>query len=157
MMDTQHAFQDLIPNNHCFGCGPDNEHGLMIKSFWQDEAHAICYFRPHPHHSAGPLNYLNGGIIATIIDCHCICTAIAKGYQLEGREIGSGEPVWFVTAQLNLSYKRPVEIDSEVILQARITETAGRKISLHCELFCNDECCVTAELLALKVPADWQA
>ncbi|WP_027855942.1 PaaI family thioesterase [Marinobacterium jannaschii] len=156
-MQDQHAFQDLIPNNHCFGCGPDNDHGLMIKSFWQDEQHSVCYFRPAPHHSAGPLGYLNGGIIATIIDCHCVCTAIAKGYQLDGREIGVGDPVWFATAQLDLSYKRPVDIESEVILLARITEVGGRKIRLECDLFCNDEVCVSARLIAIKVDAQWRS
>jgi acyl-coenzyme A thioesterase PaaI-like protein len=154
-MIDQQAFQDLIPHNHCFGCGPHNESGLKIKSYWLDEDHSICHFRASSHHSAGPVGYLNGGIIATIIDCHCVCTAIAKGYQLDGREIGSGEALWFATAQLNLSYKRPVDIESEVILKARIAESGGRKIRLECELFCDEEPCVSAELIAVKVPSNW--
>lgn len=63
MIDTA-AFQDLIPDNNCFGCGPKNEQGLRIKSRWTGEEVAECRFVPAPHHSAGPPHALNGGIIA---------------------------------------------------------------------------------------------
>lgn len=35
MMDAT-PFQDQIPHNNCFGCGPHNDHGLRIKSRWVD-------------------------------------------------------------------------------------------------------------------------
>ena len=66
-------FQEQIPNNHCFGCGPQNRQGLKIQSYWSGENQSVCDFTPLPHHSAGPLHFLNGGIISTIIDCHCVC------------------------------------------------------------------------------------
>ena len=69
-------FQNLIHGNHCFGCGPENDLGLRIKSYWDGKNQSICRFIPEKHHCAGPAEYLNGGIISTIIDCHCICTAI---------------------------------------------------------------------------------
>lgn len=75
------AFQDQIPDNNCYGCGPGNREGLRIKSFWDGEA-AVCTYRPEHHHSAGPPQFLNGGIIATLIDCHSVCTAIANAYRL---------------------------------------------------------------------------
>src|SRR4030095_4558373 len=31
---TGHAFQDQIPNNFCYGCGPGNPVGLHIRSIW---------------------------------------------------------------------------------------------------------------------------
>jgi hypothetical protein len=38
------AFQDHYPEEYrkCYGCGPDNEHGLQIKSYWDgDESVAV--------------------------------------------------------------------------------------------------------------------
>ena len=47
------AIQDLIPNNLCFGCGADNNLGLHIKSYWQDDE-SVCIYQPEPHQTAGP-------------------------------------------------------------------------------------------------------
>ena len=42
------AFQDLIPDNHCYGCGPHNAHGLRIKSYWDvDNVHVIMTHTPN--------------------------------------------------------------------------------------------------------------
>ena len=41
------AFQDLIPGNGCYGCGPANPHGLRIKSVWEGDE-AVCVYRPSP-------------------------------------------------------------------------------------------------------------
>ena len=105
------AFQDLIPDNGCYGCGPANPHGLRIKSVWEGEE-AVCVYRPEPHQSAGPPQFLNGGIIATLIDCHSVCTAIAHAYRAEGRPIGSAPHIWCVTANLNVTYLRPTPLEA---------------------------------------------
>src|SRR5215471_20575260 len=83
------AIQDDIGiDNLCYGCGPENPEGLKIKSYW-DGDETVCTFMPRPSFMAGPRHVLNGGIIATVIDCHCICTAVAAVYKSEGRPIGS--------------------------------------------------------------------
>ncbi|MDP6064450.1 MAG: PaaI family thioesterase, partial [SAR202 cluster bacterium] len=87
MKNEQNAFQELIQGNHCFGCGSLNEHDLQIRSYWNGEK-TVCNWMPREYHMAGPTHVLNGGIIATLIDCHVICTAIAAVYRNEGREIG---------------------------------------------------------------------
>ncbi|KLN63792.1 MULTISPECIES: PaaI family thioesterase [Vibrio] len=149
------AIQDQIPNNHCYGCGAENEHGLQIKSYWQSDSEASCEFVPHKHHCAGPTHFLNGGIISTIIDCHCVCMAIAKGYQLSGQEVGKGEPVWFATGSLNISFLKPVAMDSTVTLKAKVVEAFEKKIVLECELHSQDSVCCRAEVIAVKVPNEW--
>jgi acyl-coenzyme A thioesterase PaaI-like protein len=83
------SFQELMPGNHCWGCGSLNERGLGIQSRWQEPGQvAVCDWTPSPEHMAGPTSVVNGGIIATLVDCHSVCTAIANGYLSEGREIG---------------------------------------------------------------------
>ncbi|MGB1320497.1 MAG: PaaI family thioesterase [Vibrio gallaecicus] len=148
-------FQDQIPNNHCYGCGAENPDGLQIKSYWTEEDASSCVFMPSSHHSAGPLHFLNGGIISTIIDCHCVCTAIAKGYQLAGRSIGEGETIWFATGKLDVSFLKPVAIDCEVELQATIQETKENKITIDCQLLSKGVVCATANVVAVRVPNEW--
>ena len=154
-MSQQAAFQDSIPNNHCFGCGPHNSNGLRIKSYWSERDQSICRFQPSSQHSAGPEEYLNGGIIATLIDCHCICTAIAKAYQLEAREIGTGELIWCVTGQLTVRYKHPAKLDTEVELRAKVIEVDKRKIVVGCDVYSDNTCCASGEVIAIRVSNDW--
>ncbi|MDX1416403.1 MAG: PaaI family thioesterase [Candidatus Promineifilaceae bacterium] len=154
-MSQEKAFQDLMPGNHCFGCGPKNEGGLQIKSYWTGQDKSICHFWPSAHHSAGPENYLNGGIMATIIDCHTVCTAVAKAYELEGRRIGEGDLIWYVTGDLQVSYKKPVAIDSEVTLRARVEEVREKKSIVSCSLWSRDLECAAARVVAVRVPLAW--
>ncbi len=149
------AIQDQIPNNHCYGCGSENPLGLQIKSYWQSENEASCDFVPQKHHCAGPTHFLNGGIISTIIDCHCVCMAIAKGYQLNGQKVGQGEPVWFATGNLNISFLKPVAMDSTVTLKANVVEAFEKKIVLECELLSQGSVCCRADVIAVKVPNEW--
>jgi acyl-coenzyme A thioesterase PaaI-like protein len=149
------AFQDAIPGNHCYGCGPANPDGLHIKSYWEGDE-SVCNFMPEPHHSAGPKQYLNGGIIATLIDCHCICTAMANAYRGEGREIGESPEIWFVTGALNVSYVKPTPIDRPVKLCARIVEVKPKKTVLHCSLLSGDSECARGDVVAVRVAGDWR-
>lgn len=42
-MQQGKAFQDQIPNNHCFGCGPENASGLQIKSHWVGKINPLVH------------------------------------------------------------------------------------------------------------------
>lgn len=154
-MAEQQAIQDQVPNNHCFGCGPGNADGLQIKSFWTGDDTTHCEFMPGPHHCAGPTHYLNGGIIATVIDCHTICTAIADGYRQAGRAIGSGDKIWYATGKLEVQYRAPAAIDKPVLLEATITERTDKKTLLHCTLSSGDRICAEADVVAVRVPDNW--
>lgn len=154
-MAEQTALQDQIPNNHCFGCGPHNQQGLQIKSYWTADGGTRCEFTPQPHHCAGPTRYLNGGVIATVIDCHTICTAIADGYRQAGREVGSGEKIWFATGRLDVQYKAPAIIGKPVVLMANVVERGERKTLLHCTLSSGGRLCATADVVAVRVPDEW--
>ena len=54
------AFQDDIPNNHCFGCGTLNPDGLHIKSHWADGA-AVCTWSSNSSESRGNEHLTAGG------------------------------------------------------------------------------------------------
>jgi acyl-coenzyme A thioesterase PaaI-like protein len=157
MTANQPAFQDQIPENYCWGCGPLNPHGLHIKSRWSASGdEAICVWHPGQWHMAGPQHILNGGIIATIIDCHCICTAIADAYRREERSLSSAPLIWYVTGGLDVSYLRPSPIDRPVELRARLDEIKGKKTVVSCSLQSDGEECATARLVAIRVPPEWR-
>lgn len=155
MTDSTIAIQDQIKDNHCYGCGADNSQGLQVKSYWQKDDSTVCNYTPQPHQCAGPLRYLNGGVIATLIDCHSIGTALANAYRTEGREIGTGDSIWYVTGQMNISYKRPTEIKGSVKLVAKVREAAAKKTIVDCQLFSDGNLAAEAEVIAIRVPDDW--
>lgn len=148
-------FQDLLPGNHCFGCGPNNSQGLQIKSRWLGDRQAECLFEPQAHHCSGPLEYVNGGIIGTLFDCHCICTAIAQAYRMQGRDIGQGELLWYVTGSLQVSYLKPTPISETLRVVAQIDEIKERTMDVLAQAWVKDTQVATAKVLAVRVGADW--
>jgi acyl-coenzyme A thioesterase PaaI-like protein len=144
------SFQDQGSVRYCHGCGADNPRGLQIKSFW-DGAEAIASWKAEPHHCGGSKDILNGGIIASLIDCHSLNLAIADAYRVEGRTIGSPPHIGYVTANLNVSYLKPTPIHETIELRARIKRRDGRKVWVDCTLSAAGEICVTGEVLGIKV------
>ena len=105
---------------------------------------------------AGPMHILNGGIIATIIDCHCICTAIAAAYRAEGRAMNTEPFIWYATGSLNVSYLKPTPIQEPVVLRARVTETKGKKTIVTCSLYAREDECARGEVVAVRVSSAWR-
>lgn len=148
------SFQEQMIEHHCWGCGTLNAQGLQIKSYWSGDE-AVCTWQPAAHYMAGPKQVLNGGIIATVIDCHSVCTAIAGAYRAENRAIGSDPLIWCVTGALNIDYLRPTQIDTAVTLNATIEKVAEKKTHVKCTLFSGGKACVRAKVVAVRVPLSW--
>jgi acyl-coenzyme A thioesterase PaaI-like protein len=155
LLMTEAAFQDLLRDNFCFGCGADNPDGLQIKSHWQGDE-AVCHYRPLPHHAAGPRHILNGGIIATLLDCHAICTAVADAYRREGRAIGSSPDLWYATGSLAVRYLRPAPLAEPVTLWAEVREADDRRTLVGCRLESAGKLRAEADVTAVRVPPSWR-
>ena len=149
------AIQDCIPDNHCYGCGPENPEGMQIKSYFDGET-SICSYVPRPAQCAGPTQFLYGGTIASLIDCHSVCTSIANYYRRDGHDVGEGPPVWCVTGNLNVRYLKPTPIDKPVNLRATIRECTDRKTIVDCTLSSDDVMTARAEVVAIRVPEGWR-
>jgi acyl-coenzyme A thioesterase PaaI-like protein len=143
-------FQDLGSVPHCYGCGADNKKGLRIKSKW-DGDEAVCAWQPESHHSGGSKEIVNGGIIATLIDCHSLNLAVANAYREEGRPIGSAPRIAYVTGNLSVSYLRPTPIRETIELRARIEKIKGRKVWVSCTLSAAGQLCARGEVLGIRV------
>jgi acyl-coenzyme A thioesterase PaaI-like protein len=149
------AIQDEMVDNYCWGCGADNPVGLHLKSYWDGEA-AIAQWAPGHEYAAGPRHFLNGGIIATLLDCHGICTAVAGAYQREQRGVGTEPEIWFATASIAVDYLRPSPIDSIVHLRAHIVAHDDRTTTVECVLDAAGKERARASVRAVRVPDDWR-
>lgn len=149
MQKEEKYFQNHMPENVCFGCGQNNHEGLQIKSFWEGDT-GVCEWMPEEKYN-GWKGLLNGGIIATLVDCHCMCTAMAEAYQSENRDLNSEPEYRYATGTMTLKYLKPTFIDAVVELKAKVTEVKGRKTIISCEVFSKGVKTVEAEVIAIRV------
>lgn len=149
------SIQEAIPNNYCWGCGTLNPEGLHIHSHFEG-ATSVCVHVPDDAFMAGPTHVLNGGILATLVDCHCVCTAIADAYRAEGRAVGEPPEIWYATANLSLDYRRPTPLGGPITLRAGIVERSARKRVLRCRVEAAGERTVDATVVAVRVPPAWR-
>jgi acyl-coenzyme A thioesterase PaaI-like protein len=116
----------------CYGCGPANPRGLRIRSFVSDAGDGedvVADWTPEPHHEAFP-GILNGGIIGTLLDCHCNWAAAHHLMQRDGLD----RPPCTVTAEYTIRMQKPTPSAQPVRLRARILESAGSRVTVEGEL-----------------------
>lgn len=137
-MSEKKALQDQFASTSiCFGCGPANQQGLQIKSFVEGEQ-VIAHFTPQPFHHAFP-NVLNGGIIGTLLDCHC--NWAASYFFMRDNQFTV--PPCTVTAEYHVQLKRPTPMNTALTLIAVLKSIEKNKITVYGELFANDQLCDT--------------
>lgn len=130
--DGQSSIQErLYPHLTCFGCGHANPRGLKLRSY-PAEGEVVARFRPWPEHDNG-FGYLNGGIIATVLDCHS-GAAVFHEAAGAGEVMAEGDPLLFVTAGLEVRYLRPVPLSETVNLRAVIESESATDVIVAVEL-----------------------
>ena len=88
------------------------------------EGSVTAAFEPWPEHDNG-FGFLNGGIIATVLDCHSGAAVFHRAHLL-GMDPPQGAPLLFVTAGLDLRYLRPVPL-GQVLEASRRGGLGGRR------------------------------
>lgn len=123
------SLQDrYAPDSICFGCGPANPKGLRIKSRPEGDR-VVAEWTPEAHHEAFP-GMLSGGVLGTLLDCHCNWTAAR--HLMDRR--GADRPPVTVTAEYTVRLLRPTPSDAPVRLEARVVESTDRKATVEAEL-----------------------
>jgi acyl-coenzyme A thioesterase PaaI-like protein len=150
-MENVIYFQDHMPENICFGCGIHNEEGLKIKSFWEGDV-SVCHWESQSRYQGWP-NILNGGILATLIDCHCMGTAMADAYRREKRSLDSDPIYRYATGTLTVKYLKPTPNDRPIELRAKVTKVKNRKTTLTCQALLDGIVTAEADVIAIRV--DW--
>src|ERR1700694_1633221 len=112
----------LAPNpaNKCLGCRGDNAGGMKL-TFEQDNVNRKIVGRfVLGERYQGGAGFAHGGIIATLLD-------EAMGKVCRFREVRA------VTAELTVEYLKPVNVQSEIVVEGRETEQKGRKLFMNGE------------------------
>jgi acyl-coenzyme A thioesterase PaaI-like protein len=130
--------EKYAPRNACFGCGPANPKGLHIRSFAREDGEVVCEWQPESYHEAYP-GMLNGGIIGTLMDCHC--NWAATWHLMNRNHLDS--PPCTVTADYAIKLKRPTPTDQPVRLVARVVESTEDRAVVEAELIAHDKVCAT--------------
>ena len=136
-MKEQSLQEEYAPNNSCWGCGPANAEGLRIRSFPKGEE-VVAEWEPEQKYEAFP-GVLNGGIIGTLLDCHCNWTA---AWHLMNKA-GAGHPPCTVTADYAIKLLRPTSTNGLVFLSAKIVESTDDRATVDGTLSANGKVCAT--------------
>jgi uncharacterized protein (TIGR00369 family) len=109
------------PSNKCFGCGGDNAGGMKL-TFEQDNVNRriVGRFVLGERYQGGG-GFAHGGIIATLLD-------EAMGKVCRFREVRA------VTAELTVDYLKPVNVQSEIVVEGREVEQKGRNLFMTGEI-----------------------
>lgn len=133
-MSESEYFQDHMPGNICFGCGRDNHEGLRISSRW-DDGEGVCTWEPEEKYQ-GWRGLVNGGILATLVDCHCMCTSMAHAVRQENRSMDTSPYYRFATGQMTIRYLKPTPSDRPVEVRAKVVDVKDdRKYTLQAEVW----------------------
>lgn len=136
-MSEKSIQETFAPKLACFGCGPANEQGLHIRSFPAGDE-VIADFQAETYQEAFP-GMLSGGIIGTVLDCHCNWTA-AWHLMKSG---GLDSPPCTVTADYTIKLLRPTPTDKSIHLIARVVKSANDRVIVEGELIAHDKVCAT--------------
>ena len=139
----EQSIQDrLYPQATCFGCGPSNPKGLQLKSYGHDGV-VEASFRPWPEHDNG-VGFLNGGIIATVLDCHSAAAVMAKAFERGWLPL-PGAALSHVTAGLSVRFLRPAPLHEPVQLRSVLSAVSEAEMICDVELSYDGKPRATAE------------
>jgi acyl-coenzyme A thioesterase PaaI-like protein len=128
--------ETLYPTLTCFGCGHANPDGFHLRSYREGEL-TVATFTPRPEHDNG-FGFLNGGIIATVLDCHTAAVVMWESDR-RGWVADEGAPVPFITAGFDVKFLRPTPLGPPVSLRAEPVEISEKAIVVRAELLVGDK------------------
>jgi len=146
------AIQDYYPEEfaRCFGCGRLNENGYRWRTFPTGDTTETRY-TPQPYHMAIP-GFVNGGLLASLVDCTATGTAAWAAYRAENREMDTSPPHRFVTASLRVDYLRPTPLGPELLVRGHVKSISGRKVIIEVTVSAGGEVTVRGEVITVEVP-----
>ena len=138
---------------YCWGCGPKNEEGLHLKSYPSGDGEScIATVVPDDMYTGGVPHNLFGGMIATLFDCHGTASAAWFAHHEKGLDLRSDTVIGrFITAHLEVDFKKPVPMREEIKLTSRAEEISERKVIVAMEMEAAGEVRATAKMVAVAV------
>jgi len=150
-MEEKSLQETYAPGMACFGCGPANEKGLHIRSFPRDDE-VVATFQPEKYQEAFP-GMLSGGIIGTLLDCHCNWTA---AYHFMKQAKTDSAPCT-VTAEYAIKLRRPTPTNDSVFLSAKVVDSTDDRATVEGTLTAGGKVCATCRGIFVAVKEDHPA
>ncbi len=150
--ESRQSLQDqYAAKSICFGCGPANSHGFQIKSFVEGDQ-VVAQYLPKPYHHAFP-GVLNGGVIGTLLDCHCNWAAC--WYLMLEKKLDV--PPCTVTSEFTIKLLRPTPTHVPLKLTATLVEIKNNTAKIKGLLSASDKICATCDAIFVAVSPDHPA
>jgi acyl-coenzyme A thioesterase PaaI-like protein len=131
----------VIPPHHdpaCWGCG-DNPTGLHLPPPSAERLTEYeAYFSFDERHQGGP-GLVHGGLVSAVLDE--ACGLLATWYRFPS-----------VTARMFVRFRKPVSINTELLVRARVDDARGRRIRTTGWITDGDEVLAEARVALLHVP-----
>ena len=143
--DSLSLQERYAPNNACWGCGPANPDGLHIRSFPKNNE-VVAEWKPEKKYEAFP-GVLNGGVIGTLLDCHCNWTA---AFALMNRS-GADHAPCTVTAEYAIKLLRPAPTSDSVFLSAKVVDLMDDRAIVEGTLSAGGKACATCRGIFVAV------
>jgi len=139
MSEEKSLQETYAPQGICFGCGPANREGLRLRSFVAGEE-LVARFHPELKHQAFE-GMLNGGIIGSLLDCHC--NWMAAWHLMQRQQLSA--PPCTVTAEYTIKMLKPTPISEPLELRAWVIESSDRRARIGGSLKAGGEVTATCE------------
>jgi len=141
------AVQDLYPEHfaNCYGCGRNNEQGMQLKSYW-DGDETVCRYTPESKYTGGVPDFLYGGMIASLLDCHGAATAAAASARHYDEPVSR-----FVTASLHVDFLAPTPIGVELEIRGKAVDIKPRKVVAELVLTAGATRCATGWVVMVRM------
>ena len=133
-----------LPNaSHCFVCGLENDAGLQL-SFYFDDQRQVYSEITVPDHFQGYPGVVHGGIVATMLD------------ETLGRTVMYDDPNRFMfTGRLTTRYRKPAPLGVPLKLVGKVLKDRGRVAECAAYLYGPDgDLIAEAEGLLMQVPEE---
>jgi acyl-coenzyme A thioesterase PaaI-like protein len=132
-----------IPPHHdpaCWGCG-DNPAGLHLpRPTTEGGTHYEATFSFDERHQGGP-GIVHGGLVGAALDE--ACGLLATWHRFPS-----------VTGRIFVRFRRPVPINTPLLVRAVVESTRGRRIRIRGDLIAGDEAVAEARGAFLHVPLE---
>src|SRR5699024_6451269 len=128
-----------------------NDSGYKFRTGWHGER-TITVYTPKQAHQATP-NFVYGGLIASLIDCHGTGSASLALHRKNGHEPGDGvEPPRIVTASLKVDFDKPTPLGVPLQAIGTIEEIHLKRWKVTTEVFAEDKLCAKGEVVGVVMP-----
>jgi acyl-coenzyme A thioesterase PaaI-like protein len=114
----------------CYGCGPDNEHGLGLVAYAAEEGAVEAIHTFTSRFEGGP-GVVHGGATAALLD-DLYGRLLVRILQLA------------VTVDLQVGYRKALHLDEACQLRAELVEQAGRDLTMRATIHQQGELKVTS-------------